>query len=131
MARAAAEVAAEATGALAGKIGHLDPAPVTVAAAEAPAATGELTGSFVVANPHGLHARPAARLVQEARKRDARAFIRNRSTNSEWVGAGSLSKIATLGVRSGHEVEVRVSGSQAAETLDHILALAARHFDES
>ncbi|MCV7155058.1 phosphoenolpyruvate--protein phosphotransferase [Mycolicibacterium pyrenivorans] len=126
----AAEVVAEATGALAGKIGHLDPAPATVSTVEAPAEAGELTGSFVVANPHGLHARPAARLVQEARRRDARAFIRNRSTNSEWVGAGSLSKIATLGVRSGHEVEVRVSGSQAAETLDHILALAARHFDE-
>ncbi len=31
---------------------------------------------------------------------------------------------------SGDEVEVRVSGSQAAETLDHILSLAARNFDE-
>ncbi len=91
----------------------------------------ELTGSFVVANPHGLHARPAARLVQEVRRRDAHARIRNRRTESEWVDAGSLSKIATLGVRSGDEVEVRVSGSQAAETLDHILSLAARNFDES
>lgn len=125
------EVVAEATGALAGKVGHLDPAPKAATPDDAPAGTDELTGSFIVENPHGLHARPAARLVQEARKRDARAFIRNRSTDSEWVNAGSLSKIATLGVRSGHEVEVRVSGSQAAETLDHILALAARHFDES
>lgn len=125
------EVVAEATGALAGKVGQLAPAPVAAATADAPALAGELTGTFVVANPHGLHARPAARLVQEARKRDARAFLRNRSTDSEWVGAGSLSKIATLGVRSGHQVEVRVSGSQAAETLDHILALAARNFDES
>src|SRR6185312_15927327 len=81
--------------------------------------------------PHGLHARPAARLVQEVRRRDAHARIRNRRTESEWVDAGSLSKIATLGVRSGDEVEVRVSGSQAAETLDHILSLAARNFDES
>ena len=91
----------------------------------------ELSGSFVVTNPHGLHARPAARLVQEVRRRDAHARIRNRRTASEWVDAGSLSKIATLGVRSGDEVEVRVSGSQAAESLDHILALAARSFDES
>ena len=65
------------------------------------------------------------------RRRDAHARIRNRRTESEWVDAGSLSKIATLGVRSGDEVEVRVSGSQAAETLDHILSLAARNFDES
>jgi multiphosphoryl transfer protein len=124
------EVAAEAAGALAGKIGHLGPAPV---AAEVDVAGDhdELTGSFVVANPHGLHARPAARLVQEVRRRDAHARLRNPRTESEWVDAGSLSKIATLGVRAGDEVEVRVSGSQAAETLDHILSLAARNFDES
>ena len=124
------EVAAEASGALAGKIGHFGPAPVAVSADE-PDDADEVSGSFVVANPHGLHARPAARLVQEVRRRDARARIRNRSTDSGWVDAGSLSRLATLGVRSGDEVEVRVSGSQAAETLDHVLALAGRHFDES
>jgi len=124
------EVAAEAAGALAGKIGHLGSAPTT-AAADVDRDADKLTGSFVVTNPHGLHARPAARLVQEVRRRDARARIRNRRTESEWVDAGSLSKIATLGVRSGDEVEVRVSGSQAAESLDHILSLAARNFDES
>src|SRR3954471_1909632 len=124
------EVAAEAAGALAGKIGHLGTAPVAMVA-DAAADPDELTGTFVVTNPHGLHARPAARLVQEVRRRDAHARIRNRSTESEWVDAGSLSKIATLGVRSGNEVEVRVSGTQAAETLDHVLSLAARNFDES
>lgn len=124
-----AEVAAEAAGALAGKIGHLGTAPAA-AVADAPADSDELTGTFVVANPHGLHARPAARLVHEVRRRDAQARIRNRSTGSEWVDAGSLSKIATLGVRSGDEVEVRVSGTQAAEALDHVLSLAARNFDE-
>lgn len=125
-----AEVAAEAAGALAGKIGHLGTAPAA-AVADAPSDSDELTGTFVVANPHGLHARPAARLVHEVRRRDAQARIRNRSTESEWVDAGSLSKIATLGVRSGDEVEVRVSGTQAAETLDHVLSLATRNFDES
>jgi len=125
-----AEVAAEASGALAGKIGHLGTAPMA-SATDVPDDADALTGSFVVANPHGLHARPAARLVQEVRRRDAQARLRNRRTESEWVDAASLSKIATLGVRSGDKVEVRVSGSQAAETLDHILSLAARNFDES
>jgi multiphosphoryl transfer protein len=124
------EVAAEAAGALAGKVGHLGSAPTTPAA-DVDRGSDELTGSLVVTNPHGLHARPAARLVQEVRRRDARARIRNRRTKSEWVDAASLSKIATLGVRCGDEVEVRVSGSQAAESLDHILSLAARNFDES
>ncbi|CDO10392.1 phosphoenolpyruvate--protein phosphotransferase [Mycolicibacterium cosmeticum] len=126
----AAEIAAEASGALTGKIAHLGPAPAAPESADAQAAD-ELTGSFVVANPHGLHARPAARLAQEVRRRDARARIRNPRTDSAWVDAASLSKIATLGVRSGDEVQVRVAGSQAAETLEHILALAARNFDET
>jgi len=124
------EVVAEAAGALAGKVGHLGPTAVT-AVTDEPGDVDEVTGAFVVANPHGLHARPAARLVQEVRRRDARARIRNRSSDSAWVDAGSLSKLATLGVRCGDEVEVRISGSQAAETLDHVLALAVRHFDES
>jgi phosphocarrier protein FPr len=124
------EVAAEAAGALAGKIGHLGPTVVN-AVADEPDGIDEVSGTFVVANPHGLHARPTARLVQEVRRRDARARIRNRSNDSGWVDAGSLSKLATLGVRCGDEVEVRVSGSQAAETLDHVLALAGRNFDES
>ncbi len=124
-----AEVAAEAAGALAGKAGHLGAVPVA-ADTDALSADDELTACFVVANPHGLHARPAARLVQEVCRRDAQARIRNRSTESGWVDATSLSKIATLGVRSGDEVEVGVSGGQAAEALDHILALAARNFGE-
>jgi len=61
------EVAAEAAGALAGKIGHLGSAPTT-AAADVDRDADELTGSFVVTNPHGLHARPAARLVQEKQR---------------------------------------------------------------
>ena len=42
----------------------------------------------------------------------------------------SLSKVATLGVLSGHEVEVSAGGDQAREALDHLLELAARNFDE-
>ena len=122
------EVVAEAGGALAGKIGHLG--PVAAGVVQTAAEVDALTASFTVANPHGLHARPAARLVQEVRRRDARAQLRNARSESEWVDAGSLSKIATLGVRAGDVVQIRVSGGQAAETMEHVLALAARNFDE-
>ncbi|MUL80839.1 MULTISPECIES: phosphoenolpyruvate--protein phosphotransferase [unclassified Mycolicibacterium] len=124
------EVAAEASGALAGKLAHLGPVSQAPTSDES-VGSDELTASFVVANPHGLHARPAARLVGEVRHRDAHVRIRNRRTDSAWVDAGSLSKIATLGVRCGDEVDVRASGTQATESLEHILALATRNFDES
>lgn len=123
------EVAAEASGALAGKTAHLEPV-TPPAPADHTAEPDELTGSFVVNNPHGLHARPAARFVAEVRRRDARVRIRNPRVGPPWVDGGSLSRIATLAVRCGDEVELRVSGGQAHETLQHLLSLAARNFDE-
>jgi multiphosphoryl transfer protein len=125
----ATEVAAEAAGALAGKQAHLGavssaPGDMTQGGADA------LRGVFIVANPHGLHARPAARLVAHVRTHDAQVQLTNLTTGNGPVPASSLSRVATLGARQGHEVEVSITGSQAAETLEQILALAARNFDE-
>lgn len=125
------EVAAEATGALAGKTSHLGvPAPDPAGGTGDVPGPGQLSGVFTVRNPHGLHARPASRVVQAVRTLDAHVALRNRTTGSAWVPASSLSKVATLGVLCGHEVEVRADGTQAREALDHLLGLAARHFDE-
>ena len=122
------EVAAEATAALLGKTAHLVPAaPADVPAAAEPATA---TGSFTVANPHGLHARPAARLVAEVRRLDANVTIRNVTTDSVPVPASSLSRVATLGALHGHVVEVAASGRQARSAVDHLVSLADRHFDE-
>src|SRR3954451_9291627 len=122
------EVAAEARAALLGKSAHLAAGdPAEPPAVEADAA---LVGSFVVANPHGLHARPAARLVAEVRHLDATVTLRNLTTGSPSVPAGSLSRVATLGALKGHEVEVSASGRQARAALDHVLSLAGRRFDE-
>ena len=85
---------------------------------------------FTVDNRHGLHARPAARLVSEVRRLDASVRLRNLTTGAGPVPAGSLSRVATLGALHGHRVEIRASGPQAPEAVDHLLALAARHFDE-
>ena len=121
------EVASEATAGLAGKQSQLG----TPVAVEQPQ---ERTGNgvaFTVTNPHGLHARPAARLVAEVREFDAKVEVRNRTTDSPWVPASSLSRVATLGALQGHELEVRASGPQAAEAVDGVIALAGRAFDES
>ncbi len=133
------EVAAEAAAALAGKQSHLGTPPDLGARRTAHGVRGAgpdtapsdaLVGTFTVTIPHGLHARPAARLVQEVRTLDATVLLRNLTTESGPVPASSLSKVATLGALDGHEVEVRVSGGQAREALDHVLALARRGFDE-
>jgi multiphosphoryl transfer protein len=124
------EVEAEAAAALAGKQSHLH---VSTPAEAAPADDDEPSASavFVVRNEHGLHARPAARLVAEVRTLDARVRLRNLTTGSEPVPGSSLSRVATLGALAGHRVEVTASGHQAKTAVDHLVALAARRFDEA
>jgi multiphosphoryl transfer protein len=124
------EIVAEACGALAGKQAHLGVAagPPPVAADAPPDA---LSATFVVVNPHGLHARPAAQLVQAVRSHDARVQLRNLTTGAGPVPAGSLTKVATLGALHGHEVQVQATGGQAREAVDHVIALAQRAFGET
>jgi multiphosphoryl transfer protein len=130
-----AEVAAEAAAALTGKQQQLgapvaapEPVPSPEEPAEDPAAS---TATFTVANPHGLHARPAARLVGLVRGLDgADVRIRNATTGSPWAPAVSLARVTALAALHGHRVEVTASGAGAREALDALLALAARNFDE-
>ena len=124
------EVAAEAHSALMGKNAQLsnpeDTSPPTPVAGE----SVDVVAVFTVANRHGLHARPAARLVSEMRGLDASVRLRNLTTGTGPVPAASLSRVATLAALHGHQVEISASGPQAPEAIDHLLALAARNFDE-
>jgi len=137
-----AEVAAEAQGALLAKSEHLGgpadgagagPAAGSEADADRRAGAGEpaVTASFAVGLPHGLHARPAARLVTAVRGLDAQIELRNSTTGAGPVPATSLSRVATLAALRGHEVEVTARGPQAHEAVDRLVALAARQFDEA
>ena len=124
------EVAAEALGGLAGKQSHLTEADPGSASPAESAAGAALVETFTVVNPHGLHARPAARLVQQAGTLDALIELRNATTGSAWVPATSLSKVATLGAGQGHQVQIRAAGPQARPALDALRASAGRGFDE-
>src|SRR3954451_14712070 len=124
------EVAAEATSALLGKTAHLSPGAAAASTPDAAESTTE-TATFTVFNAHGLHARPAARLVAEVRRLDATVTIRNVTTESGAVPASSLSRVATLGAMQGHLVEVAASGRQAKLAIDHLISLAGRQFDET
>src|SRR5689334_24413814 len=108
-----AEVAAEARNALMGKAAHLS-VPDEGSGDEPTGATGpEITGTFAVATTHGLHARPAARLVAEVGGLDATVMLTNLTTGTGPVPAASLSRVATLGAQQGHEVRVSAVGPQA------------------
>nr|WP_245604353.1 phosphoenolpyruvate--protein phosphotransferase [Nocardioides aequoreus] len=87
-----------------------------------------MSGRFTVRNPHGLHARPAARLVQEVRRLAADVELVNLTTGAGPEPGSSMIRVAVLGAAQGHEVEVR---ARTQEAVDAVVALAERGFDES
>jgi phosphocarrier protein FPr len=125
------EVATEARNALLGKAAHLSVTGEDESEQVAPDPADAIVDVFTVANRHGLHARPAARLVGVVGGLDATVTLTNTTTGVGPVPAGSLSRVATLGAQQGHQVEIRASGPQAQEAVEHLLALAARRFDET
>jgi phosphocarrier protein FPr len=126
------QVAAEARGGLAAKVAHLGGEEAVAGVEEAPAfAEGEARSiRLTVANPHGLHARPAARFVQVASGFDADVRVANVSAGRGPVTARSLNAVATLGVGQGDEIEVLAAGPDAERALAAISELARRDFDD-
>jgi phosphocarrier protein FPr len=119
-------VAAEAERGLVGKQDHLG-----VAAADAaPVVEADRTVELVVGNEHGLHARPAARLVGLVNGFDAVVTLTDLDNGKGPVDAGSLSMVATLNAQQGHRLRVGASGPQAAEALAAVEELAKQNFGD-
>ncbi|WP_337926136.1 HPr family phosphocarrier protein [Kribbella italica] len=79
---------------------------------------------------HGLHARPAAKLVGVVGQFDAQVTVRDLDADRGPVDAGSLSRVATLNAQQNHRLEFAAGGPQATEALEAIQALADRDFDD-
>ncbi|MDC0713862.1 phosphoenolpyruvate--protein phosphotransferase [Stigmatella sp. ncwal1] len=126
------QVAAEACGALMAKQGQLGGAE----ALQTPPSAGirgspEMTLRFVVLNHQGLHARPAARLMQAMSRFSAGLRLRNLTTQSQEVDARSINAVMTLGVQQGHEVEFIANGEDGGAALEALRLLAESHFGDA
>ncbi|WP_343527148.1 phosphoenolpyruvate--protein phosphotransferase [Sphingomonas sp.] len=73
----------------------------------------------MVALSHGLHARPAARLVEAVRRHEAKVTLFHGERN-----ASALSAVGLLGLGLGHGATVRIeaSGAEAAAALAEVIA---------
>ena len=120
-------VAAEAARGLAGKQDHLGDAQAVEAT---PVAEADRTVEVLVGNEHGLHARPAARLVGLVNGFDAAVTLTDLDTGRGPVDAGSLSMVATLNAQQGHRLRVGASGPEAAAALAAIEQLAKQNFGD-
>ena len=78
-----------------------------------------------VLNEQGLHARPAARLAQEAQKFACDISL---ALGEERVDAKSILDILTLAAGHGSELELRAAGPEARDALAHLGTLIRNRF---
>lgn len=90
-----------------------------------------LTASFTLQNTMGMHARPAAQLVQALTGLAANVGIRKKNTDAGYVSAKSINKLIALGARQGSELELHFSGRDAEQALEKLKPLFENHFGES
>lgn len=106
---------------LAPKKQHLDGPDPPAAPAPSPPCEAEgphwQEARLTVRTPHGLHARPAARLVRALAGLDARVRIARAGAGREPVPADSLNRIALLDVARGDEILVSAAGPEAQKAL--------------
>jgi phosphocarrier protein FPr len=72
---------------------------------------------FTIRNPHGLHARPGAILVNTAKKFAATIQLAKADTPDKTVNAKSLMKVMTLGVKFKDPLQVTAQGEDADQAL--------------
>jgi len=82
-------------------------------------------------NTHGLHARPAAKLVRLAGQFDATITVENTTDGRGPVAARSLSGVSTLAAGKGDRVRIAAEGAEAEAALEAIGALLRDGFGEA
>lgn len=75
---------------------------------------------FKIQNAHGLHARPGAMLVAEAKKFEANIKVSNLDGDGKTANAKSLMKVIALGVKHGHQLQFSAEGPDAEQALESI-----------
>lgn len=98
--------------------------PVVLTAEAQPSA---LTFSWRVANPAGIHARPASAIATCLNRYNADVQL---VKGAQTVNGKSVNNIALLAIKRGDEVTLRASGEQAQQAIDAFSSLAQSHFGD-
>ncbi|BBB47509.1 HPr family phosphocarrier protein [Pelolinea submarina] len=80
-------------------------------------------------NDQGLHARPADLFVRTANKFKSDITVRNLSTGSNDVNAKSILRILSLGVYSGHTIQIMANGEDENQAIEEIVTLVNHNFE--
>lgn len=90
-------------------------------------AAGEISRSATITNRRGLHARAAAKFVKLASQFQAQVLVSNRGIE---VSGLSIMGLMMLAAGPGSSIELKGSGTDAAEALEALGALIDAKFDE-
>lgn len=93
----------------------------------APSGGAMAVRTVVVANQLGLHARPAAKLAQEAQNFEAEITV---ICEEQEIDAKSILDILTLAAAQGSALELRAIGDDAEAALDCLEKLFKTRFGE-
>ncbi|TVQ36665.1 MAG: HPr family phosphocarrier protein [Spirochaetaceae bacterium] len=80
-----------------------------------------------VTNRAGIHARPAALIVQTAGKYDSKIMFQK---DGEEINAKSIMGIITLGAAYNSVISIRAEGSDEQEAIDALATLFDNRFEE-
>lgn len=72
---------------------------------------------IIISAPHGLHTRPAAQFVKEAKKFNCEIFITH---NGKKINAKSLFKIQTLGLVKDSLIILSAVGDDEKKAIEHL-----------
>lgn len=78
--------------------------------------------SFTVADPAGMHARPAAILSKEAVKYQAEISLQS---NGKSGNMKSILGIMSMGIKSGQSVDISIAGPDEGDAYEAISALVS------
>ena len=83
--------------------------------------------TVTIKNRAGIHARPAALIVQTASRYKSKIFIEK---NSDKINAKSIMGIITLGAGFGVELRLIADGEDEKDAVDALATLFERKFEE-
>ena len=88
-----------------------------------------LTKDFVVANPLGIHARPASVFVQTAGNFESEISVTNLDSGHVADGKSVMSMLM-LSAPQGTRIRIEITGRDADKALDALSSLIEGGFDE-
>ena len=129
------QVRAEAIGSLGNKAAQLS-APEESSVAQAQARSEAVPGSTVdavieIRNRLGLHARPAATLVQTAGRFASKIQLARTDNETRRSNAKSINAVASMGLRCGETIHVWAEGPDASAAIDALNKAAENDFGEA